>query len=409
MFSSPCYLQKYTPSALLEANNLLSFGYPKFEKMKKALLVSEASVYKNNNGKLIARGGGEMCFHNIAKSLLKIGIEPTVLAIREFKDQAEEEVIEGVLYKRVGVSSKTSLKMLKYLKIAVKESKNYDYVFLNQFTPHLILPWIKCKKIGVIHDVYKVLGRSFWFKQYGLFKGLIGTVVENFQLYFDKKYADKIMTVSDFSEEKILSMLGDRVARKIVKNPYPIKLFVVDGDIKKGDFILFVGRFIGYKNPEHVLYVLKKIKTVYPNFKAVFVIPRFEKKVLMKFKAYIKELGLNGMDIIYEYNCDDDDLKNLFLNAKLFVQPSLIEGQGIVALEALVTKTPVVAYDLPAYKGMLINGENSILVKKGDKEALAEACLKVLKSYKYYQDNCYSVLKNFSEEKFLERLKEIMN
>lgn len=377
--------------------------------MKKALLVSEASVYKNSNNKLIARGGGEMCFHNIAKSLLKIGIEPTVLAIQEFEDQAEEEVIEGVLYKRIGVSSKTSLKMWKYLKIAVKESKNYDYVFLNQFTPHLILPWIKCKKIGVIHDVYKVLGKRFWFKQYGFLKGLIGTVVENFQLYFDKKYADKIMTVSDFSEEKILSILGDRVARKIVKNPYPIKLYEFNEALEKGNFILFVGRFIEYKHPENVLYVLKKVKAMYPDFKAVFVVPRFEKNVMRNFKKCIKKLGLNGMDIIYKHDCESDEINNLFLRAKIFVQPSYVEGQGIVGLEALAAKTPVVAYDLPAYKGILIDGQNSLLVKKGDKEQLAEACLKILNNYQYYQDNCYSVLKNFSEERFVEGMREIMN
>ncbi len=386
---------------------MLIFDYPKFEKMKKALLVSEASVYKNTNGKLIARGGGEMCFHNIAKSLLKIGIVPTVLAIREFDDQTEEETIDGVLYKRIKVPSKTSFQILKYLRTAVKESKNYSYVFLNQFTPHLILPWIKCKKICVIHDVYKVLGKFFWFKQYGFFKGLMGLVVENLQLYFDKKYADKIMTVSDFSEEKILSIMGDKVAKKIVKNPYPIKCYAVNQKVEKGNFILFVGRFIGYKNPEHVLYALKKIKSVYPNFKAVFVIPRFEKKILMKFKNQIKQLELNGMDILYEYNCNADELNNLFLCAKLFVQPSVIEGQGIVVLEALAAKTPVVAYDLPAYKGLLIDKQNSLLVKAGDKEQLAEACLKVLNNYQYYQDNCCSVLKNFSEEMFLERMKEI--
>jgi len=53
-------------------------------------------------------------------------------------------------------------------------------------------------------------------------------------------------------------------------------------------------------------------------------------------------------------------MKNLFAKAKIFVQPSYVEGQGIVVLEALASKAPVVAYDLPAYKGMLVNGENCI-------------------------------------------------
>ena len=84
-----------------------------------------------------------MYIHNLAKSLVKIGISATVLAIREFKDQAEEEKIAGVIYKRMPIQSKSSFKLFGYLKRAIKLSKEYDFIVVNQFTPHLILPWVK--------------------------------------------------------------------------------------------------------------------------------------------------------------------------------------------------------------------------------------------------------------------------
>lgn len=376
--------------------------------MKKALLISESSIYKNHKGELVAKGGGEMCVHNIAKFLLKIDIQPTVFAIQEFEDQAKEEIIDNVLYKRIKVSSKTSFKIIGYLKQAIKESKNYDFIFLNQFTPHLILPWIKdTKNIAIIHDVYQPLGNFFWIKQYGFFNGLMGNLIEKIQLYFDKKYAKKIMTVSDFSEEKIISILGERTARKITKNPFSINPNSYTSINQKEDFILFVGRFIKYKHPEHVLFALKKIKQTFPNYKAIFVIPRTEKNELKLFKEYQNHLRLTDNDIILKHNCNNEETKTLFSKAKILIHPSFVEGQGIVLLEALASKTPVVAYNLPPYKNILINGKNSLLADIWNTEQLATSCIEILNNYGYFQNNCHITLHNFSEEKFLNKMKEL--
>jgi glycosyltransferase involved in cell wall biosynthesis len=46
----------------------------------------------------------------------------------------------------------------------------------------------------------------------------------------------------------------------------------------------------------------------------------------------------------------DDTLHTLFLHARLVVQPSLAEGYGLPALEALAHGVPVLAHDLPVYR-----------------------------------------------------------
>jgi len=375
--------------------------------MKKAFLISESSIYKMADGKLMARGGGEVCFHNIARALLAIGIKPVVLAIREFEGQELEEEIDGVVYKRLPVPSRSSWKIVKYLRAAIRESKGYDYVFLNQFTPHLLLPWLSGRKVAVVHDVYQVNARTFWVKQYGFWRGGVGTLVEKLQLKFDLKYADKIMTVSDFSAEKIVSFLGERVARKIVKNPYPVGVGGFAADVVKENFMLFVGRFVNYKNPEDVLPALKKVRFKYENFKAVFVISRFEKGVLRRFRSLQRKLKLSDDEVILKFDCDSQEVRELFARAKVFVQPSSVEGQGIVVLEALASGTPVIAYKLFAYKGMLVSGSNSILVTEGDKEGFADACLEVLDNYADYQRNCRKYLGDFSNEDFQQTIKTI--
>jgi glycosyltransferase involved in cell wall biosynthesis len=377
--------------------------------MKKALLISESSVYKDKNGKLISRGGGEVYIHNLAKLLRKVGVESTVFAIQEFDGQVSEEIIDGIFYKRCAVRSRKSFSLFKYLNDAVKESKGYDFVFVNQFVPHLILPWIKkVKKIAIVHDVYRDEGVGFWIKQYGLFTGLIGWLVEKFQLFFDKKYADVVMTVSDGSKEKILRALGKRAVEKIVIIPSIVYQKNANKDVKKENAILFIGRFVEYKHPEHVLFVLKKIQDIWPDFKAKFIVARFTERTLRTFKKWKSELNIDNKNIDIFAELNDEEVSDHMKKAKLLVHPSLIEGQGIVILEALNSGAPVVAYDLPAYEGMLVDGKNSLLIKRGDFEKLADAAIEILKNHEKYQMNCAIPLQNFSEERVLEVLRKIV-
>ncbi len=227
--------------------------------MKKALLISESTVYIGDKGKIMARGGGEVYVHNLAKLLLKLDIQPVVFGIREFKEQISEENIDGVLYKRSSVYSRMSFSLFKYLKEALKEAKKYDFVFVNQFVPHLVLPFIghggRVKRVAIIHDVYREGGLKFWIKQYGFFTGIIAWIVEKFQLFFDRKYSDVIMTVSEGSKRKIISAIGNKIAEKVVISPSIVYRRDDLANVGKENLILFVGRFVDYKHPEHALCV----------------------------------------------------------------------------------------------------------------------------------------------------------
>lgn len=368
-------------------------------------------MYKSPNGAVFARGGGEVCIHNIGKSLALMGFDSVVLAISEFDEQSAEEKIDGVLYRRVKVKSKTSFSMLKYLIEAVSISRNFDAVFVNQFTPHLVLPFLKAKnKVAIIHDVYSLEGLKFWISQFGFFRGGIGYFVEKLQLIFDKKYASKIMIVSEFSAGKVVKALGESIRDKIVVNPYPLEIDSVKSNATRENFMLFMGRFVKYKHPEHVLFALSRIKAVYGDFKAVFIVPRVEKNCMRIFKKWQRELGLSDDDVILKFGCDSSEVAGLLGRAKLFTHPSVVEGQGIAILEALQVGCSVVAYDLPVYKGMLVNGENSMLTPADDYEKFADACLRVILKNVFSREEHRGIVLNeeLSEEKFMERLSTIV-
>lgn len=374
---------------------------------KKALIISESTVYVNPDGDFISRGGGEAYTHTLAKSLVSLGIDTEVFGIREYGDQSHEETIVGVLYKRFPVYSRSSLKLFLYLRSAIAEAKEFDFVFLNQFTPHLILPFLHNNKIAIIHDVYRENSILFWMKNYGFFRGLIGMAVEWLQLFFDGRYANTILTVSQSSRKKIIHSIGAINEKKIMINPSPIKMSMYIVDRPKEDYLLYVGRFVDYKNPSHVLYVLKNVLNLYPDFRAIFVVPRAEKDFINEFYRLVHELRI-GEHIEVKKSVSAEELKHLYASAKVLVQPSYIEGQGIVVLESLASGTPVVAYNLEAYRGMLIHGDNSVLVEKGNMEALANGCLDILKNYDHFQKHCGVTLGEFSPAMFVSRLEKLL-
>lgn len=373
-----------------------------------ALIISESTVYMDSHGDFVSRGGGETCIHNLAKSLVDLGMKVEVFGIQEYKDQSSEEVIDGVLYKRFPVHSRSSFRLFSYLKWAVSESKRFDIVFLNQFIPHLILPFIGVKKVAIIHDVYAENGLSFWVKNYGFFRGFVGFLVEKVQLFFDRMWADGIFTVSESSKRKIICSIGVACEKKIVVDPFPIDARDYVSDRPKEDFLFYVGRFVDYKNPSHVLYVLKKVMEVYPDFKAVFVVPRVEDAFLKEFYELVHALRI-GENVEVVNLVSVEELKELYARAKVLVQPSYVEGQGIVVLESLASGVPVVAYNLDAYRGMLIDGENSVLVEKGNMEALADGCLRILGDYESFRGRCGVTLGAFSVESFRKVLKGVMS
>lgn len=64
----------------------------------------------------------------------------------------------------------------------------------------------------------------------------------------------------------------------------------------------------------------------------------------------------------------------------LFVQPSLWEGFGLTAVEAMAVGTPVVASLVGGVEEVVADGQTGILVPPGDAPALAAACARLLRN-----------------------------
>ncbi len=89
-----------------------------------------------------------------------------------------------------------------------------------------------------------------------------------------------------------------------------------------------------------------------------------------KLKADIAAAGLADRIVFIG---EVPDIKVWYRRLTLYVAPSRNEGFGLTPLEAMASKTAVVASDAGAYAEMIVSGENGVIVPPGDGKALTAA------------------------------------
>jgi glycosyltransferase involved in cell wall biosynthesis len=88
-----------------------------------------------------------------------------------------------------------------------------------------------------------------------------------------------------------------------------------------------------------------------------------------------RELGLEGC---VTFTSQAPDFRSLLSAIDIFVRPSLREGLALSLLEAMACGKPVVAAGMGHVFGLVRDGENGLLVPKGDVSALALAVTKLV-------------------------------
>jgi glycosyltransferase-like protein len=95
-----------------------------------------------------------------------------------------------------------------------------------------------------------------------------------------------------------------------------------------------------------------------------------------RFAARVEELGV-AEHVRVLGALAPDAIESLFRAADAFAFPSVKEGFGLAALEAIAADLPVVASDLDVFRGFLTEGESALLTPVGDADALAGALARV--------------------------------
>lgn len=95
--------------------------------------------------------------------------------------------------------------------------------------------------------------------------------------------------------------------------------------------------------------------------------------------AGLDGLGLTlGKDVVELGTVPEDEMAAWYAAADVLAFPSVKEGFGLAALEAMAAGLPVVTSDIPVFREWLVPGRDALLAPVGDAEALAAALATVL-------------------------------
>lgn len=166
---------------------------------------------------------------------------------------------------------------------------------------------------------------------------------------------------------------GNRVS--IVPDGVDIDTFRPLNESRLPGSLLYVGRLHRRKGLEYLLQAMPEVLREVPGARLYLIGQGSMEKELV---AQVRRLYLDEA-VTFLGRVDDQELCRWYNRAQAFVLPSLLEGFGMVCLEAMACGTPVVATRVPGIVDAVADQETGLLVPLGNAGALAGSIVRLLK------------------------------
>jgi len=334
---------------------------------------------------VLLTGGTEVQTLNLVRVLNGAGNGVVVLCYYEYEsemvgymDKAGAEVILLKLRREDGLSH-----LLKKLIVRFKElSPNIVHV---QYVAPGLIPIIAARMAGIktvfatVHQPGRPYGRkaklllrlgarlctSFFCVSRAAEESWFGTS-ELFDLKLEGNQNRKHYTIYNAVDISTIAATSSRVdlghlRRVLGLDEHPV--------------VCIVGRLRGEKGHSVLLDAVAAIATKIPNVR-LLVIGDGPDRESLKLKADV--LGINS-NIVWLGQKSQDEVFKLLAISDIAVVPSLFEGFGLTAAEAMAAGLLVVGSDVDGLREVIEHGETGILVPPGDSFALADALTEFLK------------------------------
>ena len=325
-------------------------------------------------------GGGGIATYYIARELCRKGYAVTVLT-SHFKALRWYEDVEGVKVYRVPVLRKrrdycsvlemasfilVSLPMLVYLLL----KDHYDLIHVFFGVPSGPLGYIAKKLFGIPYLIRMGGGdvpgfRPFQYKRlYTLLTPVLKVLWRNAEF----------LVANSNGLRKMAAQVAFDFPIQVIPNGIDISRFT-NGRLRSPSDtvrILFVSRLILRKGLQ---FLIEAVPEMLKQAKNPFIIKIVgdgpDKKILT---AQIERLGIRDPFRFYGY-IEHEKLPEYYLDADIFVLPSLAEGMPNVILEAMGSGLAVVATSVAGSEELVHHGANGFLVAPRDSQALSEALI----------------------------------
>lgn len=324
-----------------------------------------------------AIGGVEKYVYDLSRELVKQGNNVKVICANEPNSNIKN--FEGIKIERLSYHGKIANTNLTFGLPFTLLKEEFDLIHTHMPTPwssdiSSLVCFIKNKPLILTYhnDLIK--------------KGFSKVIAEAYNRTLLKvllKRAKKIIITQpdylDFS--KYLKKYKNKIV--VIPNAIDINKFR-NKKIKREEESLFflsvLDEFHRYKGIEYLLEAIALIKKEIPRIRLYVG----GKGILLnEYQNLAKKLEIEKNIVFLGYIPDNEIVKE-YNKAACFVLPSINynEGFGIVLLEAMVCKTPVIGTDIVGIAKEIRKNNCGIVVKPKDSKELAEAIIKILKNPK---------------------------
>lgn len=373
--------------------------------------------------------GGEAAYTSgLASALNDLGNQITVITATPGKSTEVSE--EGDIRVIRLPMSHILPKMLSFSIEARKKLENgalgkIDIIHNTSDYNGIIIPSNKKKTpvIATIHHPYAEERRIYRANTNGIeyFKYAIHRKIDYLE-YNSKllcRKSDRLIAVSNYTAKSVMAEYGIRSDKiSIIPNAVDINRFNLDIDgteirkklsIAAEKVILFVGRLDFQKGIEYLIFAFSKIVKDFPEAKLVVV---GDGPLKNNIRAAIDGFGLSK-SVFLLGRTDTDDLPKIYAACDLFVVPSLMEGFGIVYLEAMACGKACIGSNIGGVEDVIVDGHTGLLVPPADPDSLYLAIKKLLSDEgtfsRFGKEGRKRVLENFTWEKVAARTLEVYN
>jgi len=264
--------------------------------------------------------------------------------------------------------------MRSYLKLRdiVKQSK-FDIIHDNQTLAYgnLLMKTLKTPIVATVHHPLSI-DRNSDLTHTKSFKQKWGRIM--FYPFFMQnivtKRMDKVITVSNSSAQKArqaFKIADDKL--RVVYNGVDIDKFRVRDDVKKEPNSLIVATNTRDRN-KGIIYLLQALTQMRGQVKLTIVDEKPPNNDYAP--ALVKEYGLEDM-VTFTGRLTHGEVAKQYASAQIAVSPSVYEGFGLPAAEAMACGIPVVGTTAGALPEVIADNVTGILVPPKNPQALAQA------------------------------------
>lgn len=307
-------------------------------------------------------GGAEVYIEELARQWVRQGNRVTLFCGND-GHSPRSEIVEGVEIVRRGGFYLVYLWAFVYY--AIRFRGRYDVVIDSEngipfFTPlYVRKPRIVCLMHHVHQEVFRrSLPAPLSALARFLEKGVMPIVYRHV----------RFVTVSESSRDEMrgigLGQAGIRVIHPGIRQAFPLSV-----EKSVVPTVLYLGRLKAYKSVDVLIRAFRFVADGCPDARLVIAGSGEEEPYL---KRLAEALRFGPGQVTFLGRVSEDRKWELLRRAWVVVNPSFMEGWGIVVIEANACGTPVIASDIPGLRDSVRDADTGYLVRYGDAAAFAD-------------------------------------